>query len=265
MAGADLLAGKLLRGCRRRVPRREAAPRAPSAGCAGGASALLPPRPDAGLRRSPARRLLELRPRARLGTARRCVEQRRGLERRKELRRSSGGVMRGEGDPRARRPLPRPAVLGFGRRRGSPAMAPPPLLIVPRLRLRWQQNQGGGTTPRAQAESRAVAHLAVLLGRRHRARCCRATTSLAARSCCDDSEHEREVVGDGGTRTRGGAARGIEEPLDPSRSRGTGGRWDFPVAFPVTRCRHFSGKKLQQKMARGMASPSAGSLKVKES
>jgi hypothetical protein len=48
----------------------------------------------------------------------------------------------------------------------------PPPLPLPARRGR-RQNQGGDATPRAQAESRAAAHLAVLLGRRHRAPCYR--------------------------------------------------------------------------------------------
>jgi hypothetical protein len=48
----------------------------------------------------------------------------------------------------------------------------PPPLPLPARRGR-RQNQGGDATPRAQAESRAAAHLAVLMGRRLRAPCYR--------------------------------------------------------------------------------------------
>jgi hypothetical protein len=54
---------------------------------------------------------------------------------------------------------------------------------------------------------------------------CRATASLAARSCCDDSEHGREVVGDGGTGRVVGpleGSRSFSIPLDLEEPGGDG-------------------------------------------
>jgi hypothetical protein len=59
-----------------------------------------------------------------------------------------------------------------------------------------------------------------------------------------------EFVGVGGSWTRDGASRGIEELLDSSESRGTGGRRENPVSVPVARCSLFSWKSSRE-MNRG--------------
>jgi hypothetical protein len=61
-------------------------------------------------------------------------------------------------------------------------------------------------------------------------------------SSCRSSRRGREIVGGDASRLRGGAATGIKEPLDPSRSGGRGGLTGKCSGFPVPRCRRFSFK-----------------------
>jgi hypothetical protein len=55
-----------------------------------------------------------------------------------------------------------------------------------------------------------------------------------------------EFVGVGGSWTRGGDSRGIEELLDSSKSQGTGGRRENPVSVPVARYSLFSWKSSRE-------------------
>jgi hypothetical protein len=51
-------------------------------------------------------------------------------------------------------------------------------------------------------------------------------------------ENAAAIVGSG---ARGGAARGIEEPLNPSGFEGHGGWWENAGGFPVPRCSSKNG------------------------
>jgi hypothetical protein len=75
----------------------------------------------------------------------------------------------------------------------------------------------------------------------------------------------REFVGGSSNWSRGGAARGIEEPLDPSRSRGTGGDGIFPCAFPSPAAGGFPGKASGKRMARWIQETAAGGLMISDS
>jgi hypothetical protein len=202
------------------------------------------------------------------------------------LRRSGGrgaGGPRSAGGPPRRRPpsapplspllaSPRPRnpdVRGDPRRAGDADRAPPRLLLFSLLCALSGKLEpwSAWSSSRRRVEARAPlpcsgggARGGPAMLRRRSSRCGPDARGCgAARTASPPPPHRRpmdsaapgedgtgEFVGVGGSWTRGGASRGIEELLDSSESRGTRGRRENPVSVPVARYSSFFRKSSRE-------------------